>query len=126
MKQNVDLSEDNLLSELHNIFEGYQAELPEQKANVNNLQTKTANLNVEKLPEYNLCHIMNTLLEMKLCSAMCDKSINYSKQVITPIIYFSIGNIMKTTHRKPESKASSLSSCCDISTQTDSEMPNSE
>lgn len=37
MKQNVDLSEDNLLSQLHNIFEGYQAELPEQKANVNNL-----------------------------------------------------------------------------------------
>ncbi|CAC5391991.1 unnamed protein product [Mytilus coruscus] len=61
MKQNIDLAEKRLLSELCNTFESYQTSLQKQKTKIKNLQTEIANLDVDKLPEYNLNHIFSKI-----------------------------------------------------------------
>ncbi|CAC5374871.1 unnamed protein product [Mytilus coruscus] len=98
---------------LRNAFESYQISLQEQKTNVNNFQTEIANLDVNKLHEYNLYKIMNTM-----SSSACDKIINHPKPGFKPHMEFSIGNIILSDGNL-EGDASSFPSCSDISIQTD-------
>ncbi|VDI12814.1 Hypothetical predicted protein [Mytilus galloprovincialis] len=126
MKQNIDLAEERLLSVLRNAHESYQISLQEQKTNINNLQREIANLDVDKLPEYNLNHVIFSLSDMKLCSASCDKIINHPNPCFQPTLEFSIGNIILSDENL-EGDVSALPSCSDISIQTDfSEDPDTE
>ncbi|XP_071137121.1 uncharacterized protein [Mytilus edulis] len=119
MKQNIDLAEKRLLSELRNAFESYQTSLQEQKSNINNLQTEIANLDVDKVPEFSLSHIINSLSEMKLCSSTSDKLLNHPKPGFQPKMEFSIGNLIETRSGKRDAGALPLQSSSNISTQTD-------
>ncbi|VDH99944.1 Hypothetical predicted protein [Mytilus galloprovincialis] len=119
MKQNIDLAEKRLLLELRNAFESYQTSLQEQKSNINNLQTEIANLDVDKLPELSLSHIINSLSEMKLCSSTSDKLLNHPKPGFQPTVEFSIGNLIQTTSGKRDAGVLPLPSSTNISTQTD-------
>ncbi|CAC5424038.1 unnamed protein product [Mytilus coruscus] len=117
MKENIDLAEKRLLSVLRNAIESYQISLQEQKTNINNLQTKIANLDVDKLPGYNLNNIINLLSAMKLCSSSCEKFINHLNPCFQPTLEFSIGNVILDGNL--EGDVSVLPSCSDISIQTD-------
>ncbi|XP_071137124.1 uncharacterized protein [Mytilus edulis] len=119
MKQNIDLAEKRLLSELRNAFESYQTSLQEQKSNINNLQTEIANLDVNKLPEFSFSHIINSLSEMKLCSSTSDKLLNHPKPGFQPSMELSIGNLIETKSGKRDAGALPLQPSSNISTQTD-------
>ncbi|XP_052087359.1 uncharacterized protein LOC127724435 [Mytilus californianus] len=118
MKQKIDLLEENILSELRNTFKSYQTTLQEQKTNVNNLQTEITNLDIDKLPEYNLNHIINIMSEMKVCSSTCDRIINHPKPNFKPTMEFSIGNVILSDGNN-KGDVSAWPSCSDMSIQTD-------
>ncbi|VDI79124.1 Hypothetical predicted protein [Mytilus galloprovincialis] len=115
----TEMFEKRVLLELRNAFESYQTSLQEQKSNISNLQTEIANLDVNKLPEFSLSHIINSLSEMKLCSSTSDKLINHPKPWFQPTMEFSIGNLIETRSRKRDAGALPLQSSSNISTQTD-------
>ncbi|XP_071137123.1 RING finger domain and kelch repeat-containing protein DDB_G0271372-like [Mytilus edulis] len=119
MKQNIDLAEKNSLSELRNAFGSYQTSLQDQKTKIKNLQTEIANLDVDKLPEYNLSHVIYSLSELKSCLSTCDKIINHPKSGFQPIMKFSIGKIIQTSCEKSDSFELPLSISSNISTQID-------
>ncbi|XP_071137120.1 uncharacterized protein [Mytilus edulis] len=118
MKQNIDLAEERLLSVLCNAHESYQISLQEQKTNINNLQREIANLDVDKLPEYNMNHVIFSLSDMKLCSASCDKIINHPKPSFKQTMAFSIGNVILLEDNL-KGDVSALPSSSDISVQTE-------
>ncbi|CAG2251415.1 unnamed protein product [Mytilus edulis] len=125
MKQQINLSEENLLSELRNTFESNQTTLQDHETHVNTLQIEISYVDVNKLHEHNLSHIINILSEMKLISFKCDTITNRPTPGFKPTMKFSIGNIVQESKGKCGAGAS-LSSCSNISTQTDTEWFDSE
>ncbi|CAG2247269.1 unnamed protein product [Mytilus edulis] len=118
MKQNINLTEKRLLSELRHTFESNLISLQEQKTIINNLQTEIAILEVDKLPRYNLNNIINIISEMKVCSATCDKIIKHPKPGFKPTMEFLVGNLILSDENL-EDDVSALPSCSDVSIQTD-------
>ncbi|XP_063404292.1 uncharacterized protein LOC134687764 [Mytilus trossulus] len=117
MKQNIDIAEERLLSVLRNAIESYQISLQEQKTNINNVEREIANLDVDKLPGYNLNNIINLLSAMKLCSSSSEKFMNRLNPCFQPTLEFSIGNIILDGNL--EGYVSALPSYSDISVQTE-------
>ncbi|CAC5424035.1 unnamed protein product [Mytilus coruscus] len=121
VRKQINLSEKYLLSEVRCAFKGYQTTLTEQETNVNNLRTKITYLDVNKLNEYNLDYIMNTLSEMKVCSSTFYNDKKDQQVVFTAAITVSIGNMIKATDDKFifENPAPSKFSYSNYATQTD-------
>lgn len=118
MKHKIDLSEEHLLLELHDTFEGYQKTLQRQETNINYLKTEIDKLEINKLNDFNICHLINTLSEMKVCFSKCSKIIKHPKQEFSPIMEFSVGSVNNVSDGNKEVSALSMPSCSDISNQT--------
>ncbi|XP_071137119.1 uncharacterized protein [Mytilus edulis] len=119
MKQNIDLSEAHLLSELCNTFESSQTTLQDGEIRINNLQTEIDNFDVNKLHEYSVSHITNILSAMKLCSSRYDKINNQPIPGFAPTMEFSIGSLVQMTSGSCDACVLPLPSFSNISTQTD-------
>ncbi|XP_063404290.1 uncharacterized protein LOC134687763 [Mytilus trossulus] len=119
IKQNIVLSEENLLSELCSTFESSQTTLQDEEIHINYLQNEIDNFDVNKLHEYTVSHITNILSAMKLCSSMYDETNKQPIPGFAPTMEFSIGKLVQKTSGSCDACVFPLPSFSNISTQTD-------